>query len=1228
MGALMRATDWASTALGPATQWPQSLKTAVSLMLESRFAMVVAWGEDFHFLYNDRYRPILGNKHPAALGARSRDVFPEVWDFIGPLFGKTRQGEAVAMDDLYIPLNRHGYLENCWFTISYSPIRDETGGVGGMLAVVAETTERVEAERRLNTLRELARRATDAKTADEACVNAVSVMVANRADIPFAVLCLFDEAGREARVVASCGIPTGHPAAAPIIGAEEDDPRGWPLQRALREGGSVATADLQERFPALHGAEPEAVHTALLVPLARPGHTRPYGFLIAGVSARRALDERYRSFFELAGEHITTAIVNARTFEEERRRAEALAEIDRAKTEFFSNVSHEFRTPLTLMLGPIEDALADERSSLSPVQRNRIETARRNSLRLLKLVNALLDFSRIEAGRAQASYEPVDLGQLTAELASSFRSACEKAGLNLLLQVRELPQPVYVDRDMWEKIVLNLVSNAFKFTQQGEIEVSVDALGDHARLRVRDTGCGIAAEELPRLFERFHRIAGAPGRTVEGTGIGLALVQELVHLHGGTIRAESTYGKGTTFEVLLPMGAAHLPLERIASAASLASTRVSPQAFVEEALRWMPGDLTDEGTAAGPRARILWADDNADMREYVRSLLASQYEVTTAADGEQALALALELRPDIVLTDIMMPRLDGFGLLRALRSHPDTAATPVIMLSARAGEEARIEGLDAGADDYLVKPFSARELVARVRSQLALSAARQQAQRQREDFSSLFMQASNPFVILRGRDYVIELANPAACRVWNRREEQVLDRPLFEALPELRQQVFKQLLDGVMDTGRPYVGTEMPATLHDEGGNARTVYLNFVYSALRGTSGAIDGVLVTAFDVTEQAVARQRMDELRAQAESANRSKDEFLAMLGHELRNPLSPIVTALQIMRLRGETTREQEILERQVAHLTRLVDDLLDVSRITGGKIELRKRPMELAEAVLQAIEIASPLLEQRRHHVELEVPRQGLPVLADPQRLAQIVSNLLTNSAKYSEPDSRIWVNAGRRADTVWVSVRDEGVGIPPQLVETIFRPFYQQPQNIERSRGGLGLGLAIVRNLVHLHGGQIRVNSPGAGQGSEFTVELPACDASQAPAEQARGAEAGRAAASRRILIVDDNADAAETLARAFRELGHVVELALDGPSALDKAGAFQPDVALIDIGLPVMNGYEVAAHLKRRAASAPRLFAITGYGLETDVRRSSEAGFEAHFVKPVDLDRLARTFLQ
>ena len=745
MGRLIRVMDWSKTQLGPIESWPQSLRSAVSILLPSKAQIVLFWGPDLIALYNDAYSPVLGIKHPWALGKPARECWSEIWDdLLGPLFENViATGESFWAKDHQFLLGRHGYVEETYFDVSYDPIRDESGHVGGIFCIVSETTGRVLGERRLEMLRELGADLAAINTEDQLFSAIRCRLDAHAKDLPFTLVYLREGDGNQARLVCAHGA-TASDAIAPIVIDLDSANEIWPAQ-LLANAAPVTVDDLAARFAVIPtGPWDKPARQAVIFPIAQQGQDRPAGFLIAGINPYRPFDTAYSGFVNLLAGQVAAALASARAYEEERKRVDALAELDRAKTTFFSNVSHEFRTPLTLIMGPLDDVLSKPGGELSAENREVLTIMRRNGQRLLKLVNTLLDFSRLEAGRVRAVYEPVDLASYTAELASVFRSAAQKAGIELITDCPPFYEPVFVDRDMWEKIVLNLISNAFKYTLEGEISVSLRTSNGSALLSVRDTGTGIPETELPNLFNRFHRVEGARGRTQEGTGIGLALVQELAKLHGGTVEVESVYGKGSTFTVTIPLGKAHLPAERIAVGRTIESTAPGASPFLEEALRWLPDALSKDGeefialeenSRISPhssidnktRAKIVLADDNADMRDYVRRLLMSEYEVIAVADGQQALQAMVEHKPDLVLTDVMMPNLDGFGLLKVLRENPETASIPVIMLSARAGEESRVEGLKAGADDYLFKPFSARELLARVGGALALTRVRGEA---------------------------------------------------------------------------------------------------------------------------------------------------------------------------------------------------------------------------------------------------------------------------------------------------------------------------------------------------------------------------------------------------------------------------------------------------------------------------------------------------------------------
>ncbi len=1235
MGARMREVDWARTPLGPAEQWPQSLKTAVRIMLTSRQPMFVWWGEELINLYNDAYKAIVGGKHPGALGQPAEHVWREIWDQVGPRAeSAVRMNEGTYDEALLLIMERHGYPEETYYTFSYSPVPNDQGDTGGIICANSEDTRRIVGERQLAMLRELAARTVDARTFEDACTRSIRCLETNPHDLPFAMIYLVDPDRRHVRLAGTTGIDRGHPAVPDVVAV--DALAAWPFAEvlAIQRTCLVPAPDLPgERLPT--GAWSRPPHQVAAVPIAPSGHDGRAGVLIVGLNPFCLFDDTYRGFLDLVSAQIAASIANAQAYEEERRRAEALAELDHAKTIFFSNVSHEFRTPLTLMLGPLDDIMDGSGRPLEPEHRDLLTLVRRNGQRLLKLVNTLLDFSRIEAGRMQAVYEPVELPTYTAELASMFRSAVDSAGLQLVIDCPPMPEPVCVDRDMWEKIVLNLVSNAFKYTFEGQIRVSLrvspGAEGGAAVLTVADTGTGIPDTELPKIFHRFHRVEGARGRTYEGTGIGLALVQELVKLHGGSVGVESVFGVGSTFTVTVPLGTVHLPSERIGGSRTLVSTALGASVFVEEALQWLPdtgaaaatgapgsGAAPDAAPGAASRPRIVLADDNADMREYVRRLLASSYDVIAMADGQEALQAVALHQPDLVLTDVMMPNLDGFGFLQALRAAPQTASIPVIMLSARAGEEARVEGLAAGADDYLTKPFSARELQARVSSMLALAQARREANA----------------VLRESEERFRHMADSAPVMVWVTEPDgrcSFLSKSWYEFTGQTPETgLGLGWVDAVHPDDRAMTRDTFIAA------NARQETFRIEYRLRRqdgqyrwaidaaaprlAPDGSYLGYIGSVIDITERKQAEQALQE-------ADRRKDEFLATLAHELRNPLAPIRSGLELMKLAGTnreaTERARTIMERQLHQMVRLVDDLLDVSRISRGVLELRKEHVDLASVVRSAVETNRPLMEQYGHELTVGMPAGQIVVDADPTRLAQVFANLLNNAAHYTRKGGRVSLTVTTEGTGVVVSVADSGIGIPADMLPRVFDMFTQVDRSLEKSRGGLGIGLSIVKRLVEMHGGTVEARSPGRGLGSEFVVRLPAIRIT-APA-QPQSDESARAGSARRILVADDNEDAAYGLSSLLEILGHEVRTAADGLEAIDVASAFRPDVLLLDIGMPRLNGYDTCRRIREQPwGRSVVIVALTGWGQAEDKRRSHEAGFDHHLVKPIDFAMLQK----
>lgn len=715
MGRRFAEFDWTTHALGSPDEWSSEVRAAVAMTLTSRFPIVLWLGRtDLFLVYNDGYAQILGDKHPAALGCPARQVWSEIWEEIGPMLaGVFATGNATWSDDLMLPLVTGGLPLERYFTFTYSPILSGDGGVSAIFCAVIETTERVLSQRRLHLLNAVAAATMEARTVNEAVSAAVTACAAQPADLPFMAVYVQDaEAGEITLRGATASV-------LPLLPRELGQLTVW--DAASRPRTELRLVDgVADAIPGIAEVLGDGCcEQAVVLPL---GEGPTAGALVVGTSARRPLDDQYRGFCQLLADQLSSAFTSIDSYERERERADALAELDRAKTAFLTNVSHEFRTPLALLLGPIDDALSD--APPGSALADRLGTAGRNARRLQRLVDSLLDFSRIEAGRANAQLVCTDVGALTAHIASSFSELCHRAGLELAIDCD--PAPADIDPGMWETIVLNLLSNAVKYTLRGAISVAASTDATHCLVTVRDTGVGIAADDLGRLFERFYRAENARGRSVEGTGIGLSLVRGLVELQNGTVQIDSELDRGTTVTIRLPQSAGAAAGQNPA----IAPDETNP--YLAEARQWLTSISEPDRASEAPRRSrqlVLIADDNADMRAHLDRVLSAHWDTVLVADGESALAAARRLRPDAIVTDVMMPGLDGFEVLAGIRADATLAATPVLMLSARAGAEAVTEGFAGGADDYLPKPFRSQELVERVASRLSAVARERDRQR-------------------------------------------------------------------------------------------------------------------------------------------------------------------------------------------------------------------------------------------------------------------------------------------------------------------------------------------------------------------------------------------------------------------------------------------------------------------------------------------------------------------
>jgi PAS domain S-box-containing protein len=1457
MGARMRARDWSKTPLGSTEHWPQSLKTAVRIMLTSRQAMFVWWGEELINLYNDAYKAIVGGKHPQALGQPASCVWHEIWEQVGPRAESALLNNEGTYDEaLLLIMERNGYPEETYYTFSYSPVPNDQGEISGIICANTDDTQRIISERQLKLLRELAARTVDARTFDEACLLSVSCLESNPYDLPFAMIYLVAPDQQQIFLAGTCGIDQNHIAAPDTVDLNSDSV--LPFTETLRTHKTCVVSHLDLYFSSLPtGAWQRPPHQAVTVPIAASGETGRSGILVVGLNPYRLFDDNYKGFIELVAAQIAASIANAQAYEQERKRAEALAELDQAKTVFFSNISHEFRTPLTLMLGPLQETLTNSAHLLPPNEKEQLEMVQRNGLRLLKLVNTLLDFSRIEAGRVQASYEPTDLATFTTELASVFRSAIERAGMQLLVNCPPLPAPVYVDHQMWEKIVLNLLSNAFKFTLAGQISVSLQWSDDHVVLAVQDTGIGIPAEEIPHLFERFHRVEGAQGRTFEGSGIGLSLVQELVQMHGGIVQVTSVLGEGSCFTVSVPTRSAHLPPDRLSASRSLASTAIGATPYVEEALRWLPEE--EQGSSASapfgfaqgkpfgvaqlapsdaeggkplgvreqgeqdlsavssfslgflgplPRtARILLADDNADMRDYVKRLLSQQYEVEAVADGLAALSSARQRIPDLVLTDVMMPGLDGFGLLQQLRSDCQTREVPIILLSARAGEEARVEGLEAGADDYLIKPFSARELLARVEAALKMARLRKEAMRREQELrteaevakaglENVLAGVQDQFIVL-DQEWRYTFVNHRVTEVVGKQKEELLGKILWELFPELvgsefdiqihravaeqtvtrfeyfyptwqrwfenrvypfaegvtifvtditdrkqieeeraqrlvREQQQTQRLQKLAEvsviinstlslntrlqlitekardiieahqcvtsltlgenwsqaihkislsdkyaqwrdyneqpTGsgiyslvcqmqRPMRMTQAELEAHQawqgfgkeakkhppmrgwlaapftdsKGTNMGLIQLSDKYEG--EFTAADEAILIQMAQIASSAIENAHLYE---ESQQANRVKDEFLAVLSHELRSPLNPILGWARLIQTRefepAELKKAVATIERNAKLQIQLIEDLLDVSRILQGKLNLNMTAVNLVTIIEAAMETVHLAAEAKGIQIQTMLDASVGKVLGDSGRLQQVIWNLLSNAIKFTPEGGAVNIHLESVDTQAQITVSDTGKGISPEFLPHVFEYFRQADSTTTRRFGGLGLGLAIVRHLVELHGGTVWAESLGEGQGATFTVQLPVIKKELISTNNTNAVALDAFSPNLiltgiQILVVDDDTDTRDFYTFVLEQFGASVTAVASAHEALHALVEIKPDVMLSDIGMPDIDGYMLMRQVKALNIEQKKplvAIALTAYAGEINEQQALKAGFQKHVSKPVEPEELVR----
>lgn len=1100
MGRRIREFDWSATELGSPGGWPQSLRTCIRIMLSSKQPIWIGWGPNLLKFYNDAYIDIVRGKHPHALGDPASVVWKDIWKEIEPMLSRAMQrDEGTYVESRLLIMVRSGFPEETYYTFSYTPVLGDDGRPAGIICYNTADTERILSERALKTMQQLDTLG-EKKREEEVFAQVGRALSANVLDFPFAVLYKISEDGERADLVATSGVEGTDSRLDAQIRLSEDAGRYVHFARAVQDNKATEALNRGQWEDLARGGWDVAPKYVAYLPIQSASRKFPLALLAVGLNPYRKLDEAYRNFLQQIADRIALGLGNVMAYEEEQRRLRALEELDKAKTLFFTNISHEFRTPLMLMLGPLEELLRHNAPEWSEAEKAKVEVTHRNALRLLKLVNTLLDFSRMEGGRGHARFVRTELAAYTQNLASNFRSVIEKAGMQFEVKVAGDECNAYVDRPMWEKVVFNLLSNAFKYTLEGTIRLELSAEEQAVRLAVSDTGVGIPAHELPHVFERFHRVQNSAGRTYEGTGIGLSLIRELVHLHGGDIGVESIEGKGSRFTVTVPLGNKHLDASQVYETDPEMAEAISDFYIKEAETLLAAGQFasrSDKSCDNGGKNCVLIADDNADMRQHIQSLLGSEYDTLTASNGVEALEIIRQHRPALVLSDVMMPEMDGIALLKAVKNDPVIGQTPIILITARAGEESRIEGIEIGADDYIVKPFSSRELIVRAQAQMRISSARSKIEASEKQFRTLtetlpqlvWMTDEKGHVLFAsGRWMEYSGVAPTDEHSWR----QIVHPDDLEAISESWAHS--------LATGASY---KAEVRLRSKTGEYR--WHSGIGEPIRDELGSIINWIGAFSDSHDQRIfteeLERKVDQRTQDLLHANKELESFNYVASHDLQEPLRKIQTFIHLIERNDFDSDLSKGYFKKIylasQRMGELIRSVLSYSRLSENGENLQLVDLnKVIDDIRVDFELA---IEEKQAAVVCE----NLPVLrANVLQMNQLFSNLISNSLKFSNGKPEIRITSRREAgrdiplagtepregDYYHITIRDNGIGFEPEFSEKIFALFQRLHRRQEYA--GTGIGLSIVKKIIEQHNGFVSAESH-PGEGAVFHLWLPA-----------------------------------------------------------------------------------------------------------------------------------------
>ncbi|RIB22806.1 hypothetical protein C2G38_2243074 [Gigaspora rosea] len=1156
--------DWSSTKLGPMDLWEPTVKTAACLCLNSTFPICLFLGPpEWIFLYNDAFSEYLKQDHPYALGKPMRDVWPKtLCDIVLQQVEYVRTNKkGLFKKDEYYEAPRVGYIEEQYFDYAHSPIFKLDGTVWGILVIAQETTQNVLNTRRLKILNEFGKRVSEIESLESVC-HIMTDILSNSKDISYALIYFvehklnvglesliarlisttFDKDGKDGR-----HIPDYLSETPEIIYLAEDAKKSYDTYVELKRDAVTGSFLKCESWPirlviqkekhvkVLLKDESRAVLLPTKIPLC--GGQSLSAVLICGVNQLCNLDEKYIDFLQLVMSQMTIFLVQGLSIEEEKKRSKILTDLNYQKVLFFQGISHELKTPLTLMLSPLDDVI-NACSHEIPIM-SYLQTIRRNSHRLLRLINLLLQFSNIETNQLEVRYRETNIVEFTRELASDFKNMAKTLGLDYNIDIPhhdELTQAigdkVYLDHDMYETIVFNLCSNALKHTWNGCVTIRL--YPDYKKmvvLEVSDTGIGIPETALPNIFQRFYRVESQGSRSHEGTGIGLALVKELITRHGGDITVTSIVNHGTTFKCWFPIGCEHLSTSQIHfnneenQINTVRELYTNRQLYLEESSQWIKNSTSKaQNDIMGQKSTydqimntkimlpeddsekylILIVDDNNNMRDYLVDLL-KEFDVHCACDGQDAIQVLMRLNklPDLILSDVMMPNMNGHELLDVLRSDVRTQVIPVILLSAQA-EDSKIQGLNKGADDYIIKPFSSRDLITRIRINIKLSHFRRKILYQhykQEEKKQLLLSISSKILSKTNIDenlqYVVKEINhilPCERIFIISREQSEYKNNKMVALYECSE-INKNVSE---------VSVEL--RLKDD-------YWGWIKVHRTTSSIWLDSEIELVQQVSNQislTIAYSNLSEENAEreihlkaAEAASYTKSQILANTSHELRTPLGAITGILSIFEGATLTTKQIDminIMTHASDTVLSIVNNILDAAKLEARKITLVNRTFDLLELFENTIEVFGKKAADKNIELIFNYDVDLLPryVKSDPERLKQVLCHLLSNAVKFTDKgeimmtismqsqkvdENTIYCQIVKKGNLL-IELYDTGIGMDPKYEQHAWKSFSQGDMSITKKQDGTGLGLSICKNLVEINGGKINVESQ-SGQGSKF-----------------------------------------------------------------------------------------------------------------------------------------------